>query len=63
LGERDMKMDLREYNTGTGELMCFVLAWAIAAVAVWSDYAGRNHRAADKVAVIGPAPASEVDFD
>jgi hypothetical protein len=59
-----MRFDWRQYNTGMGELLCFVLAWAIGAVALWSNYVGRAHNASgDNVAVSGAAPASQVDFD
>jgi hypothetical protein len=59
-----MRFDWRQYNTGMGELMCFVLAWAVGAAIVWSDYAGRDHNAAaDKVAVSGLAQDPNVDFD
>jgi hypothetical protein len=59
-----MRFDWRQYNTGMGEFLCFVLAWAIGALALWSSYSGRAHNAAgDRVAVSGVAPASDVDFD
>ena len=59
-----MRFDWREYNTGMGELVCFVLAWAVGAAVLWSDYVGHTHdRTADRVAVSGAAPASNVDFD
>jgi hypothetical protein len=60
----DMRIDWREYNTGTGELLCFVLTWAVGAAIVWSDYAGQTQDAsAEKVAVSSTAPASNADFD
>jgi hypothetical protein len=60
----DMRFDWREYNTGTGELLCFVLTWAVGAAVVWSDYAGQTQDAsAEKVAVSSTAPASNADFD
>lgn len=59
-----MRFDLRQLNTGMGELLCFVLAWAIGALALWSNYLGRDHSpAGDRVAVSGAAPGSDVDFD
>jgi hypothetical protein len=59
-----MRIDWRQFNTGMGELLCFVLAWAIGAFAVWNDYVGRAHNpSGDKVAVSGVGPASNVDFD
>ena len=59
-----MRFDWREYNTGMGELLCFVLTWAVGAAVVWSDYAGQAQDvSADKVAVSGAAPASNADFD
>jgi hypothetical protein len=32
-----MRLDLRNYDTGWGELLCFVAAWAVGLGAVWID--------------------------
>jgi hypothetical protein len=55
-----MRFHWRNYDTGWGELTCFVLAWVIGLAGIWFDYAGRPH-ANDKVAVSGgrgPSPTS-----
>lgn len=33
-----MRLDLRKYDTGWGELLCFVAAWAVGLGAMWVDY-------------------------
>lgn len=59
-----MRIDWRQLNTGMGELLCFVVAWAIGGLALWSNYVGRDPGpAGDRVAVSGAAPASQVEFD
>ncbi len=51
----------QQENTGWGELMCFVLVWAVGLGGLWLDYAHRsNVRPGDKVAVsgVGRSPAN-----
>jgi hypothetical protein len=58
-----MRTDWQHY-TGFGELLCLVLAWVVAAGAMWADYASRHHSGSgDRVAVSGgeTAPRSHLD--
>lgn len=52
-----MRFDWRKYDTGWGELLCFVVAWTVGLGAVWLEYAGRPKASADKVAATARAPA------
>jgi len=59
-----MRIDWRQLNTGMGELLCFVVAWAIGGLALWSNYVGRDHnRSGDRVAVSSAAPDSPRALD
>ncbi len=59
-----MRIDWQQLNTGMGELLCFVIVWAIGGLALWSNYVGRDQRpASDRVAVISAAPTSQDELD
>jgi hypothetical protein len=46
-----MRFPWRQYDTGWSELLCLVVAWAVALGAVWLDYVGRPRTSGDRVAV------------
>jgi hypothetical protein len=58
-----MRFDWRHYDTGWGELLCFVLAWTLGLGAVWLDYSGRPPSSAAKVAVSGSRAPSNANLD
>jgi hypothetical protein len=50
--------------TGWGELMCFVLVWAVGLAGLWFDYARRTDaRPGDKVAVSGSRAPANANLD
>jgi hypothetical protein len=54
----------RRETTGWGELLCFVLVWAVGLSALWLDYARRSEaRSSDKVAVSGGGAPASANFD
>ena len=59
-----MRLDWRNFDTGWGELLCFVAAWMIVLGAVWLDHAGRpDPRPADKIAASGGRAPSNANLD
>jgi hypothetical protein len=55
---------LRNYDTGWGELLCFVLAWVIAFGAVWLDHARqRQSPGQNRVADSGSRTPVNANFD
>ena len=54
----------RKYDTGWGELTCFVLAWVIGLAGIWFDYAGRPQPGSgEKVAASGGLAPALSDLD
>ena len=59
-----MRLHWRNYDTGWGELLCFVLAWVIGIGGVWLDYARRPQRGAgDRLAVSGARAPVNANLD
>lgn len=53
----------RNYDTGWGELLCFVLAWVIAFGAVWLDHARQERPAGrDRIADSGVRTPANANF-
>lgn len=50
-----MRLDLQKYDTGWGELLCLVAAWAVGLGAVWMD-SHREPQQMDKVAASSTRP-------
>jgi hypothetical protein len=56
-----MWFNWRQFDTGWGELLCFVAAWALGLAGLWADYSARTQPATgDSVAVTGGrAPSND----